>query len=155
MDGVREFRRGDAVTVITEAGGERADAPTFVLVHGVGMGHRYFSDLADALARAGRVLALDLPGFGEAPEPSHPQTMSEAGAYLAELIEVEALPAPVVLVGHSMGGLVIPHVARQRPVSRLVFICAMFDGNLPEPPPGVVLPAVERPAFDSSLLTID
>ncbi|GGI45246.1 pimeloyl-ACP methyl ester carboxylesterase [Agromyces flavus] len=124
MDGIREFRRGDAVTVITEAGSERADAPTFVLVHGIGMGHRYFSDLADALAREGRVLALDLPGFGEAPEPSHPQTMSEAGAYLAELIDAEALPGPVVLVGHSMGTQIVAETAAQRPdlIASLVLV---------------------------------
>ena len=51
MSRTREFRRGDAVTVITESGAGR---PTYVLVHGIGMGHRYWSDLADSLARAGR-----------------------------------------------------------------------------------------------------
>lgn len=109
----REFRRDDAVTVITESG--RDDGPTFVLVHGIGMGHRYWSDLADALAREGRVLALDLPGFGEAPEPRHPYTMSESGAYLAELIAAEGLDAPVVLVGHSMGTQIVTETAVQHP----------------------------------------
>jgi pimeloyl-ACP methyl ester carboxylesterase len=113
MSRTREFRRGDKVTVITES--DTVDGPVFVLVHGIGMGHRYFSDLADSLARTGRVLALDLPGFGEAPEPERPQTMSEAGAYLAELIEAEALDAPAVLVGHSMGTQIVAETAAQRP----------------------------------------
>jgi pimeloyl-ACP methyl ester carboxylesterase len=69
-----------------------------VLVHGIGMGHRYWSDLADALARTGRVLALDLPGFGDAPEPEHPHSMPESGDYLAALLEGEDLH-DVVLVG--------------------------------------------------------
>ena len=60
----------------------------------------------------------------------------------------------MILVGHSMGGLVIPHVARVRPVARLVFICAMFD-NLPAPAPGAGLPDVARSAFDMSSLTVD
>lgn len=113
MSRTREFRRGDAVTVITDSG--VPDGPTFVLVHGIGMGHRYWSGLADALARLGRVLALDLPGFGEAPEPRHPQSMSEAGAYLAELIAAEQPAAPVVLVGHSMGTQIVAEAAAQRP----------------------------------------
>ncbi|MBM7503052.1 alpha/beta fold hydrolase [Agromyces aurantiacus] len=122
MSRTREFRRGDAVTVITESG--RDEGPTFVLVHGIGMGDRYFSDLADSLARVGRVLALDLPGFGEAPEPRHPQTMSESGEYLAELIAAEGLDDPVVLVGHSMGTQIVAETAAQRPdlVASLVLI---------------------------------
>lgn len=113
MSRTREFRRGNAVTVITESG--REDGPTFVLVHGIGMGHRYWSDLAEALAREGRVLALDLPGFGEAPEPRHPYTMSESGEYLTELLAAEALDAPAVLVGHSMGTQIVAEAAAQRP----------------------------------------
>ena len=59
-----------------------------------------------------------------------------------------------MLVGHSMGGLVIPHVAHRRPVERMVFICAMYD-NLPEPAPGVEIPDIDRLNFDMSLLTVD
>ncbi|MEI5582814.1 MULTISPECIES: alpha/beta hydrolase [unclassified Agromyces] len=113
MSLTREFRRGDGVTVITESG--NGDGPVYVLVHGIGMGHRYWSELADALARAGRVLALDLPGFGEAPEPERPLTMSQSGEYLAELIEAEGLDRPVVLVGHSMGTQIVAETAAQRP----------------------------------------
>ncbi|WP_353828747.1 alpha/beta fold hydrolase [Agromyces sp. SYSU T0242] len=112
MSRTREFRRGDAVTVITESGAGR---PTFVLVHGIGMGHRYWSDLADALAREGRVLALDLPGFGDAPEPPSPHSMRESGEHLAALVEAERDGGPVVLVGHSMGTQVVAEAAAQRP----------------------------------------
>jgi|GEM_PF-302814 len=112
MSRVREFRRGDAVTVITESGAGR---PTYVLVHGIGMGHRYWSDLADELARDGRVLALDLPGFGDAPEPRVTPTISESGAQLAELVAAECGGEPVVLVGHSMGTQVVVEAAAQRP----------------------------------------
>ncbi|WP_353815173.1 alpha/beta fold hydrolase [Agromyces sp. SYSU T00266] len=112
MSQTREFRRGDEVTVITESGAGR---PTYVLVHGIGMGHRYWSDLADELAREGRVLALDLPGFGDAPEPRRTQTIAQSGAHLATLVEAEGGGEPVVLVGHSMGTQIVAEAAAQRP----------------------------------------
>ena len=112
MSVTREFRRDDGVTVITESG--VAGGPCFVLVHGIGMGHRYWSDLADALARTGRVLALDLPGFGDAPEPEHPHSMPESGDYLAALLEGEDLH-DVVLVGHSMGAQIVAETAARHP----------------------------------------
>lgn len=121
MSVTREFRLDDRVTVMTESG--RTDGPCFVLVHGIGMGHRYWSDLADDLAREGRVLALDLPGFGDAPEPEHPLSMPESGAYLAELLEAEGLD-DIVLIGHSMGTQIVAEAAAQHPerIGHLVLI---------------------------------
>jgi len=121
MSVTREFRRGDGVTVITESG--TGAGPCYVLVHGIGMGHRYFSGLADALARDGRVLALDLPGFGEAPEPDEPLSMRASGDYLAALLEAEDLH-DVVLVGHSMGTQIVAEAAARHPerVARVVLI---------------------------------
>lgn len=121
MSTTREFRRGEHVAVITESG--VAGGPVYVLVHGIGMGHRYWSDLADELARGGRVLALDLPGFGDAPEPERALDMPESGAFLADLIRAEGT-VPVVLVGHSMGTQVVAETAVQSPelVARLVLI---------------------------------
>ncbi|GAA2466404.1 alpha/beta fold hydrolase [Agromyces soli] len=110
---IRRFRRGDHETVITELGID--GGPTYVLVHGVGMGHRTWSDLAETLARSGRVLALDLPGFGDAPEPEESLDMASSGAYLGELVATESPGEPVVLVGHSMGTQIVAETAAQRP----------------------------------------
>jgi pimeloyl-ACP methyl ester carboxylesterase len=52
-----------------------------------------------------------------------------AGAreYAATAVEAfAAAPEDLVLVGHSLGGLSIPVVAGLRPVSKLVFLCAML-----------------------------
>lgn len=108
-------------TVIDESG---TGAPTYVLVHGIGMGRRTWADLAASVARTGRVLALDLPGFGEAAEPEDALTMPEFGAYLAELVAAEAPGERVVLVGHSMGTQIVAETAAQRPelVSGVVLI---------------------------------
>ena len=44
----------------------------FVLVHGIGVSSRYFERLVPALAEEGRVVAVDLPGFGKA-KPIRPK----------------------------------------------------------------------------------
>lgn len=87
---------------------------TFLLVHGIGMGIAYFAQLSSALASHGRVVAIDLPGFGDAPEPRDALTMAEMGAVLIAFVEVEDLGKPV-LVGHSMGTQVVVEAAAQRP----------------------------------------
>lgn len=124
---IRRFRRGDHETVITETGID--SGPTYVLVHGVGMGHRTWSDLAETLARSGRVLALDLPGFGDAPEPEESLDMASSGAYLGELVAAESPGEPVVLVGHSMGTQIVAETAAQRPelVAALVLIAPTIN----------------------------
>jgi pimeloyl-ACP methyl ester carboxylesterase len=56
----------------------------------------------------------------------------DAGAAVYARVVAEALDGvtePVVLVGHSLGGLTIPLVPALRPVRRLVFLCAAH----PEP----------------------
>lgn len=126
MAHTRWFRRGDRVVRIVESG--RPDARPVVLVHGLGMAHEYWQGLIDALGTDTRVLALDLPGFGDSPDPAEPLSMPDAGALLAELLAEEGLVAPT-LVGHSTGAQVVAETAAQRPsaVSRLVLIGPTVD----------------------------
>ncbi|WP_395244775.1 alpha/beta fold hydrolase [Agromyces sp. MMS24-K17] len=126
MAHTRWFRRGDRVVRIVESG--RPDAPPIVLVHGLGMAHEYWQDLVDALGSNARVLALDLPGFGDSPDPAEPLSMPEAGALLGELLDEEQLVAPT-LVGHSTGAQVVTETAAQRPalVGRVVLIGPTVD----------------------------
>jgi pimeloyl-ACP methyl ester carboxylesterase len=58
-------------TLIAETFGE--GERTFLLLHGIGMGRSVYLDVVRRLP--GRVIALDLPGFGEAPEPIRTLTM--------------------------------------------------------------------------------
>ncbi|NYD67726.1 alpha/beta fold hydrolase [Agromyces atrinae] len=121
MSTTRSFSSGDRTMIITETGD--VDGPSFVLLHGLGMGQRYWSELADRLAETGRVYALDLPGFGDAPEPPEPLDMAASGDFVAHMISEEKLEN-VVLVGHSMGSQVAVEAAARHPhlVERLVLI---------------------------------
>ncbi|MEF3402890.1 alpha/beta fold hydrolase [Agromyces sp. CCNWLW203] len=116
-----EFRSGEWVTLITRTGADTG--PGYVLVHGIGMAHEYWSDVAEALGRSGTVYALDLPGFGEAPAPEHPPSMAAAGDMLAELVRSEGIERPV-LIGHSAGAQVVAEAAARHPqlFDRIVLI---------------------------------
>ncbi|AWB85269.1 alpha/beta fold hydrolase [Mycetocola zhujimingii] len=108
----QEFRTRERVTVVAESG--LHTGPSFILLHGIGMGRRYWGTLTDTLGAHGRVFALDLPGFGDAPEPETPLTMAQSGDLIAELVERMRLER-VVLVGHSMGSQVAAEAAARHP----------------------------------------
>lgn len=98
-----------ASAALVPAGRDAATAqpPTLLLVPGYTGSKEDFAPLLDALADNGiAALAIDLPGQYESPGPDDPRDYTPAalGDVVAEL--VAALPEPVVLLGHSYGGLV-------------------------------------------------
>ena len=92
---------------------------TVALVHGAFHGAWCFDRLVPELAARGlRPLAIDLPR----------EDATAGNVRNAEVI-VEALRDSgddVVLVGHSLAGLTVPLVAAQRPLRRLVYLCALI-----------------------------
>lgn len=107
-----------------------ADGPVFVLVHGLGGHHANWMTLAPLLARHGRVVVPDLPGFGMTPLAGRdPEVHLQAG-FLARLIR-EHVGGPVVLCGNSMGGMLSLLVAANNP--ELVEGVVTVSGVLPRP----------------------
>lgn len=78
--------------------------PEVVLVHGLGSRAEHWLPMARDLARDHRVILAELPGHGIA-GMAHPLTLSSAALALDREIADECV-GPVVLVGHSVGGLV-------------------------------------------------
>lgn len=75
----------------------------FLCVHGLGGCWQHYSELLPALARHGRAIALDLPGFGASQMPAEPITLelfADTAATLAHEVGLDR----VVVIGHSMGG---------------------------------------------------
>ena len=76
-------------------------------------------------------MRFDLPGHGEDPTPAAEVTLQ---SYADRVVEaLDAQPEPVVLVGHSLGGVAVSQAAEQRPekVEKLVYLCALLlsDGR--------------------------
>lgn len=105
----------------------RTGPPVYVLVHGIGMGRTVFADLTKHLGD-GEVIALDLPGYGEAPEPPKVLTVERNADLVAAYLRAR-VRTPVVVVGHSMGAQVALEVAARHPgtVEGIVLIGPTVD----------------------------
>jgi pimeloyl-ACP methyl ester carboxylesterase len=94
----------DVVVAYTDAG----QGPPVLLVHGSAASRRFWRALVERLAPRYRVIAPDLPGYGE--------TAWHAGARTTDLDVVSAFARavgePLHLVGHSYGGALALRAAR-------------------------------------------
>ena len=76
---------------------------TFVLVHGLGGMHANWLAVAPELARSGRVIVPDLPGFGLSPLAGRRASLPALRLWLGGFVRSVA-GRPVIVAGNSMGG---------------------------------------------------
>ncbi|MEV7619236.1 alpha/beta hydrolase [Microbacterium sp. NPDC089321] len=113
---IGEFPHAGATLVYEDFG---AGPRPIVLLHGIGMGRSVYLDLTTHLD--GRIIGLDLPGFGEAPEPPKTPTMERLADLVAAFLRSRGIDDAVIL-GHSMGSQIAAELAVRHPdvVSALV-----------------------------------
>jgi pimeloyl-ACP methyl ester carboxylesterase len=87
---------------------------TYVLLHGIGVSHRYFARLHRELALAADVYTFDLPGFGDAPKPRRQVSVGEYAVFVRAVLD-EAGVRSCVVIGHSMGTQHAVELALQEP----------------------------------------
>jgi len=109
-----------------------------VLVHGLGGSLLSWLAVAPGLAEHGRVLALDLPGFGRSDRGGRRSRVSDLRTTVSRFIDEVAGGGPVVLVGNSMGGAISMLQAALEPgtVQGVVLSNSVFPyarGHLPAP----------------------
>lgn len=107
-----------------------AAAPLLVLLHGWGDASASFQFLVDALARDWYVVAPDWRGFGESEWTGRPYWFPDYLADLDALLGELSPGAPVVLVGHSLGGNVACLYAGVRP-QRVAKLASLEGFGLP------------------------
>jgi pimeloyl-ACP methyl ester carboxylesterase len=116
---------------------EAGSGPPLLLVHGFLVSHHSFDDIIDTLATRFRVIAPDLPGFGESEKPSptrYPYGIEGFAESMADLIAAFGV-GRVSVVGHAMGAAVALTLAAEHPelVTRLVVedaLCYPFPLSL-------------------------
>jgi len=93
-----------------------APKATVIVVHGLGEHSGRYTPLASALNQAGYAVAsIDLPGHGmSAGKRGHIDSFTnyhDAIVALTSTVREESPDGPLYLLGHSMGGLIVSHMA--------------------------------------------
>ncbi len=110
-----------------------------LLLHGASGSWTHWLRNIPLLAVRYRVLAPDLPGFGDSDAPPEPHTVEVlADAVLAGLAALLPAPAPLRVAGFSFGGIVSGVVAARLGERVRTLLLSSAGGlalNLPPPPP--------------------
>ncbi len=103
---------------------------TFVLIHGAWHGGWCWRKVVPLLeAKGHKAIAPDLPGHGDDKTPTASVTLISYADRICEIASAQA--EPVILVGHSMGGVAITRAAEDCPakIRALVYLCAFLPRN--------------------------
>ncbi|OLF19252.1 alpha/beta fold hydrolase [Actinophytocola xanthii] len=117
----------DGLAVNVSCSGEPTGGrPVIVLLHGAGDGVDKLADLQRTLSEEDMVCSYDRLGAGASDKPAGPQILEDTGEVLTAVIDRVAGDAPVVLAGHSLGGLIAARYApdHQDRVAGLVLLDA-------------------------------
>ncbi|WIY07506.1 alpha/beta fold hydrolase [Amycolatopsis mongoliensis] len=93
------------------SGAPAGDRPVVVLLAGLGDGLDKLAGFQKALSGQGRVCSYDRLGEGASDQPDGPQTFDSTGKVLTGVLDRVAGHHPVVLAGHSLGGLIAARYA--------------------------------------------
>jgi pimeloyl-ACP methyl ester carboxylesterase len=101
--------------------------PTILMLHGIGGGHRAFAPQVESFAGAGyRAVAWDMPGYGRSPpiEPYNFKGLAQSCVALMEALVEKQAKKNLIVLGHSMGGMVAQEVVSRRPdLVRQLILC--------------------------------
>jgi pimeloyl-ACP methyl ester carboxylesterase len=118
----RRLQRGEGTHVDTPDGSRiyveshgPDDAPVLVFTHGWGMDSTTWIDARRRLGQRFRLIVWDLPGLGRSNGPKDGRySLDRFADALAAVIDL-AGRRQVILVGHSIGGMIIQTLARNHP----------------------------------------
>jgi len=114
------------------------EGPTLVLAAGAGQDSRTWTPLVALLNARSAVVTFDRPGFGQSPDAEGPRTPTVIAREIRDVLSHFGVSGPLVLVGHSMGGV---HVLR-------------YADLYPEDVAGVVLLDTPPPGFEEQRLAL-
>jgi pimeloyl-ACP methyl ester carboxylesterase len=146
------------LTYSTTGGRPGSGHPTFVLVAGIGMSHRYYRRLRRILSGIGDVHEVDLAGYGANRRPREAMTVGAQADALAAALDAVGVSSCMV-VGHSMGAQFATELGVVRPdlVSHVVMIGPVTDAahpSLQRQAARLALDTVlETPAINAVVLT--
>lgn len=137
-----------------------AGAPPIIITHGWGMDSTFWCYAKQDLTDRFRLILWDLPGLGRSKASARDRIAVAAfAADLATVIE-ESGARPVVLVGHSIGGMTIQTLVRDHPqlesrIAGVVLLHTTYTNPLETMMFSRLLRALQRPVLEPAMkLTI-
>ena len=85
----------------------RSEGPILLLTHGWGLSSRIWADSRKSLAERFGVVTWDLPGTGRSTRPTQGWSIEGFADDLSALIDRLPTDRPLILVGHSIGGMTV------------------------------------------------
>lgn len=112
-------------------------SPTVVLEAGLGWGLGTWRQVQPNVAKTTQVCSYDRAGYGWSDVGPSPRTSSQVSSDLHLLLQKAGVQAPLVLVGHSLGGLYVQYYAATYPaeVSGMVLVESSHEDQGNDPPP--------------------
>ncbi len=108
---------------------EMGTGPSLMLLHGLFMDHSTWNRVGELLSNSYRVVAPDLPGFGQSEKPAVSRFLYGLEAFADAVVDLYAglELGRAILVGHALGGAVAITLAARHPelISRLVLVDAL------------------------------
>ncbi len=109
--GTEQITAGEHSVNVSCSGDLVEGRPVVVLLHGGGNDLTTMAGFQEALSTEGRVCSYDRLGAGASDQPDGPQDYGSVGETLTAVLDEVAGGQPVVLAGHSMGGLIAARYA--------------------------------------------
>lgn len=94
-----------------------------LLMHGWGCNMSTVASIEKILARGMRVINVDLPGFGQSPEPHAVWGVNDYTNAMEELLDKLGIAEPS-LIGHSFGGRISILMASRRKIHKVILVDA-------------------------------
>jgi len=91
---------------------EKGSGKELLLLHGWGSNIKLFQHIIDCMEKTHRVIALDMPGFGESDEPPISWNLDDYVNFVIAFAK-EMNCRELVLLGHSFGGRIIIKMANR------------------------------------------
>lgn len=108
---------------------DRKRYPTYVLVHGAWSDESAWGFVRNELAKRANVVVVNLPAHGIDLTPANKVSLKDYVKTVTDAINAQS--GKVILVGHSMAGVVVSQVAEAVPnkIDKLVYVSAYLPKN--------------------------
>ncbi|MEU6786920.1 alpha/beta hydrolase [Nonomuraea angiospora] len=106
ISGTKKIKVAGRSVNVSCSGDPAKGRPVIMLMHGGGDGLDKMAALQKTLSKKNRVCSYDRLGAGASDQPAGPQDFAGTGEILTGVLDRVAGDSPVVLAGHSLGGLI-------------------------------------------------